>query len=56
MDDGNMLHGRELVQSISTFPARQWTFYPVIIGRDNGVVNLLKTTQWRARREGRAVQ
>lgn len=30
-------------------------FYPFIIGRDNGVANLFKTTQLRARREGGAV-
>lgn len=51
-----MLRGMELALSISTFPVRQWSFYPVIIGGDNGVVNLFKTTQQRARREGGAVQ
>lgn len=50
MDDGNTLHGMELALSISTFPVRQQSFYPTIIGRNNGVVNLFKTTQQAARR------
>lgn len=56
MDDGNMLHGKELAPSILTFPVRQRAFYPVIIGTDNSVVNLFKTTQRPARNEGGAVQ
>lgn len=50
MDDGNTLHGMELALSIFTFPVRQQSFYPAIIGRNNGVVNLFKTTQQAARR------
>lgn len=50
MDDGNTLHGMELALSIFTFPVWQQSFYPAIIGRNNGVVNLFKTTQQAARR------